>query len=604
MKSKDQTLLFEIAWEVCRQIGGIYTVLRSKAPSTVEDWGDRYFLIGPYDPATAATEFEPLAPGAALAWTLSACEARGIKIHHGRWLISGNPTVLLIDYQPARDRLNEFKYRYWEDTRVSLPPGDGESDDATLFGYLVADFFEELCRQRAGEGARVIAHFHEWLAGVALPVVRKRKLPIATLFTTHATLLGRYVCSTRADFYERLPWLDADFESGSRNIYHRYCIERAAAHGAHVFTTVSDVTATEAEHLLKRKPDVVTPNGLRVERFAALHEFQNLHARYKARINEFIEGHFFGTYTFDLDRTLYFFISGRYEYRNKGFDLLIEALHRLNGRLKQSNADGTVVAFIVTRAATQSMNVGVLQNHFMLEELREICRDITERMGRRLFDTVAMGMMPHPAQLLAQEDIVRLKHMLLSRKRTALPPIVTHNMVHDAEDAILQHLRHRHLFNAVEDRVKVVYHPDFITATNPLFGIGYDEFVRGCHLGVFPSYYEPWGYTPAECTVLGVPSVCSNLSGFGAFIEEHVKDHDERGLWVIDRRHRDAAAAIDQLTDVLYNFCQLNRRQRVELRNRTEQVSELLDWSQLGRHYRAARELALTRAFDALIPVA
>ncbi|HEY3245195.1 MAG TPA: glycosyltransferase [Phycisphaerae bacterium] len=602
MPDRDRPLLFEIAWEVCRQIGGIYTVLRSKAPSTVAEWGDRYFLIGPYDAATAATEFEPMTPGPLLKPTLDALAARNVRIHYGRWLVAGNPPVLLIDHKAAFDRLSEFKFRFWEDTQISLPASDGETDEAVAFGMLVSEFFEELLSHEAVTPAKVIAHFHEWLGSAGLPVVRNRKLPLATLFTTHATLLGRYICSTRADFYERLPWLDPDYESGSRKIYHRYCIERAATHTAHVFTTVSDVTATEATHLLKRRPDVVTPNGLQIERFAALHEFQNLHARYKEKLHEFVEGHFFGSYTFDLDTTLYFFTSGRYEYRNKGFDVFIEALWRLNRRLKEAGSDRTVVAFLITRAATHSINVGVLQNHFMLEELREICRDITQRMGHRLFDSVASGMMPHPAQLLQQEDIVRLKHMLLSRRRSTLPPIVTHNMVHDAEDAILNHLRHRQLFNAPEDRVKVVYHPDFITATNPLFGINYDEFVRGCHLGVFPSYYEPWGYTPAECAVLGVPNVCSNLSGFGDFIETHVSDHDSRGLYIIDRRHQDSGAAIEQLTDILAEFCQLNRRQRIELRNRTEQVSELLDWAHMGKYYRQARELALERTYQALIP--
>jgi glycogen(starch) synthase len=601
MLNRDRPLLFEIAWEVCRQIGGIYTVLRSKAPSTVAEWGDRYFLIGPYDADTAATEFEPMTPGPVLKPALDALSGRNVRIHYGRWLVAGNPPVLLIDYKAAVDRLNEFKFRFWEDTQISLPANDNETDEAVAFGLLVTEFFEELCRHSGAGPGKVIAHFHEWLGSAALPVVRRRKLPLATLFTTHATLLGRYICATRSDFYERLPWLDPDHESGSRQIYHRYCIERAAAHTAHVFTTVSDVTATEATHLLKRRPDVVTPNGLQVERFAALHEFQNLHARYKERLHEFVQGHFFGSYTFDLDNTLYFFTSGRYEFRNKGFDVFIEALWRLNRKLKEAGSDRTVVAFLVTRAATQSMNVSVMQNHFMLEELRAICRDITERMGKRLFETVATGMMPHPAQLLQQEDIVRLKHMLLSRRRSSLPPIVTHNMVHDGEDAILNHLRYRQLFNAADDRVKVIYHPDFITATNPLFGINYDEFVRGCHLGVFPSYYEPWGYTPAECAVLGVPNVCSNLSGFGNYIETHVSDHDSRGLYIVDRRHQDSGTAIEQLTGVLNDFCQLNRRQRIELRNRTEQVSELLDWSHMGQYYREARELALSRAYEPLI---
>src|SRR5205823_5461222 len=137
---------------------------------------------------------------------------------------------------------------------------------------------------------------------------------------------------------------------------------------ATVFTTVSDVTGVEAERLLGRAPDMITPNGINLHKFAAPHEFQHLHAQSKQKINEFVMGHFFPSYTFDLDRTLYMFTSGRYEYRNKGMDLFVEALFRLNQRLKGLPAmfpRPTVVAFIITRAATRNINVGVLQNQSM-----------------------------------------------------------------------------------------------------------------------------------------------------------------------------------------------------------------------------------------------
>ena len=184
--------------------------------------------------------------------------------------------------------------------------------------------------------------------------------------------------------------------------------------------------------------------------------------------------------------------------------------------------------------------------------------------------------------------------------RPNAPPIVTHTMERDDDDLILCHLRHRRLFNAPDDRVKVVYHPAFITATNPLFGMDYDQFVRGCHLGVFPSYYEPWGYTPAECTVLGVPSATSNLSGFGAFIASEVPDHTRRGIHLIDRRHQNPEKALDELTQVMIDFCELDRRERIQLRNRTERLSELLDWAQLGQAYDRAHDLALKWAYQAV----
>ncbi len=598
MAKQEPPILLEIAWEVCRKVGGIYTVMRSKAATMVERWGDRYFLMGPYDAEGAALEFEPLDLGEVLGPTLEALAQRGLNYRFGRWLIKGYPKVVLVDLQPVHQRLDELKYVFWKDTGISLPSGDGETDDAVAFAHLVT----ELLAVQVGRcpNQPVVAHFHEWMASAAVPVVRKMRLPVAVVFTTHATLLGRYLCATWPDFYERLPWINPDHEAGIRQIHHRYAIERAAAQGAHVFTTVSDVTSREAEHLLKRKADLVTPNGLDVERFAALHEFQNLHAHYKERIHRFVRGHFFGSYVFDLDKTLYFFIAGRYEYQNKGFDLFVEALYRLNGHLKYVASDKTVVAFIIVPAAVKNVNVDVLNNAVLLDELRRLCDDIKEDVGRRMFDVAATGNMPDPRHLLSDQEIVRLKRMLFTRRRSTLPPIVTHTMERDDEDLILCHLRHRRLFNAPDDRVKVVYHPAFITATNPLFGMDYDQFVRGCHLGIFPSCYEPWGYTPAECTVLGVPSATSNLSGFGTFIASEVPDHTRRGIYVIDRRHKDPEGVLDELAQVLIDFCEFDRRERIQLRNRTERLSELLDWAQLGQVYGRAHDLALKWAYEAV----
>jgi glycogen(starch) synthase len=596
IESYNAPLLFEIAWEVCRQVGGIYTVLRSKAPVTQEVWGDRYCLIGPYAPNNAALEFEELEAGSVLGPTIDELRKRGIHAHYGRWLIAGNPRVLLLDFYAAFHRLNEFRHSYWADCGIHYPDNDGETNDAIAFAFLVTEFFEVFTARNQPDRP-IIAHFHEWLAAAALPLMRKRDLPVATVFTTHATLLGRYLCASTQDFYERLPWINPDVEAGERQIYHRYCIERAATASAHVFTTVSDITAIEADHLLKRRPDKILPNGLRVEKFAALHEFQNLHRESKEKIHQFVQGHFFGSYSFDLEKTIYVFTSGRYEYHNKGIDVFIESLSRLNHHLMQSGSDVTVVAFIVTAAPTHSLNVWVLQNHSMLAELKSSCEEIAKSVEKRLFAMAARGEMPKTDNLLAPEEIVVLKRLLHSRKHAELPPIVTHHMVDDQRDPVLAHLRHRQLFNNAHDRVKVVFHPQFINRTNPLFGMDYPEFVRGCHLGVFPSYYEPWGYTPAECAVMGIPAVCTDLSGFGAFFQANVPDHEENGLYVLKRRHVDSGESISQLTDILIKFSALNRRQRIQLRNRVERLSQCLDWNQLNTEYEEARALAMQRAY-------
>ncbi|MFH0980924.1 MAG: glycogen/starch synthase [Planctomycetota bacterium] len=591
----EQPLLFEVGWEVARKVGGIYTVLRSKAPITVEEWGDRYCLVGPYAPDCAATEFEPLDPGPLLGPTIEALRQQGVGVHFGRWLVEGHPRVLLFDLGSCYHYLNDWKYALWEQLGIGTPSNDPETNDAVVFGNQWLWFLSEFTRRVPDRP--VIAHFHEWLAAVGLPLIRKRDLPVATVFTTHATLLGRYLCASQVDFYNQLPWLEPDRESGRRNIYHRYCLERAAAHSAHVFTTVSEITAYEAEHLLKRRADVILPNGLKLDNTTVLHEFQNLHAKYKQRLHAFTQGHFYGHYDFDLDNTLYFFTSGRYEYRNKGVDMYIEALHRLNQRLCQDQSAVTVVAFIIMPAAANNFNVEALRGHFMIEELRETCDTIQREIGKRIFEATARGQLPDPNRLIADQEWVMLKRRIHSLNRSGLPPIVTHNMLDDAGDPILNHLRHRGLLNARDGRVKVVFHPEFLTSTNPLFGLDYDEFVRGCHLGVFPSYYEPWGYTPAECTVMGVPSVCSNLSGFGNFMHRHVDNPEAHGIYILDRRFVGPDESIAQLADMMYRFCQLTRRQRIQMRNRTERLSELLDWTNLGKAYQDARSLALQRTY-------
>ncbi|CRJ86700.1 hypothetical protein BN1723_000172, partial [Verticillium longisporum] len=279
-------LLFEIATEVAHRVGGIYSVIKSKAPVTTAEYGERYTLIGPLNHQSAAVEVEELEPTVPeLAATINSMKERGIGILYGRWLIEGAPRVLLFDTKTAYKFLDEWKTDLWNVASIPSPPNDDETNEAIVFGYLVAWFLGEfVCHEKK---KAVIAHFHEWLAGVALPLCKKRRIDVTTIFTTHATLLGRYLCAGSVDFYNNLQWFDVDAEAGKRGIYHRYCIERAAAHACDVFTTVSHITAYESEHLLKRKPDGVLPNGLNVTKFSAVHEFQNLHQQAKEKIHEF-----------------------------------------------------------------------------------------------------------------------------------------------------------------------------------------------------------------------------------------------------------------------------------------------------------------------------
>uniref|UniRef100_A0A8U7MEJ7 Glycogen [starch] synthase n=1 Tax=Corvus moneduloides TaxID=1196302 RepID=A0A8U7MEJ7_CORMO len=515
----EDLLLFEISWEVTNKVGGIYTVIQTKAKTTADEWGENYFLIGPYFEQNVKTQVEFCEPP--------------------------NPAI-----KKAMDTMKS------QGCQLSCQFDDKPS---------------------------IIAHFHEWQAGVGLILSRSQKLPVATIFTTHATLLGRYLCAASIDFYNNLDQFDIDKEAGERQIYHRYCMERASVHCAHVFTTVSQITATEAEHMLKKSPDVVTPNGLNIKKFSAMHEFQNLHSMYKARIQEFIRGHFYGHLDFNLDKTLFFFIAGRYEFSNKGADMFLEALSRLNFLLRVHKTDVTVVVFFIMPAKTNNFNVETLKGQAVRKQLWDTAQSVKEKFGRKLYNALLKGEIPDLNKILDRDDITIMKRAIFSTQRHSLPPVTTHNMIDDSNDPILNTIRRIGLFNNRTDRVKVILHPEFLSSTSPLLPLDYEEFVRGCHLGVFPSYYEPWGYTPAECTVMGIPSVTTNLSGFGCFMQEHVADPAAYGIYIVDRRFRSPDESCNQLTQFLYGFCQQNRRQRIIQRNRTERLSDLLDWRYLGR---------------------
>ncbi|KAI4454787.1 glycogen synthase [Holotrichia oblita] len=592
---------FEIAWEAANKVGGIYTVIRSKAYVSTEEMGDQYCLIGPYKEATARTEVEEGPLGSPmLNEAVNSVRSQGFKIITGRWLVDGNPQVILMDIGSAAWKLDEFKSELWDKCNIGIPHLDIETNDAVILGCMVANLIGEFRRVTdMGDGnvPKIVAHFHEWQAGVGLIMLKIRHINVATVFTTHATLLGRYLCAGSTDFYNNLDKFNVDEEAGKRQIYHRYCLERAASHLSNVFTTVSDITGYEAEHLLKRKPDVITPNGLNVKKFSALHEFQNLHAVSKEKIHEFVRGHFYGHYDFDLDKTLYFFIAGRYEFGNKGADIFIEALARLNHYLKSAHPDITVVAFLIFPTKTNNFNVESLRGHAVTKSLRDTINDIQQKIGKRMYEVCLSERLPDATDLLQKEELIRLKRCIYSLQRNSLPPVTTHNIQDDWNDPVLNSVRRCNLINTSLDRVKIVFHPEFLSSTNPLFALDYEEFVRGCHLGVFPSYYEPWGYTPAECTVMGIPSITTNLSGFGCFMQEHIADPMSYGIYVIDRRFISLEDSVQQLAQYMFDFTRLNRRQRIIQRNRTERLSDMLDWRNLGIYYRQARMKALTMVF-------
>lgn len=592
----NQSLLLEAAWEVVNQVGGIYTVVRSKAPDIIKKWGDNYTLLGPYIPNQAASEFEPIEDlSGPLGKAVQAMRDQGIGVHYGVWLVSGRPKVVLFDIGSVMHRLGEIKYLLWEDHGISSPGEDQLLNDVIAFGELVRMFVSTLEHQN-GFDKRLILHIHEWMAASGIPGLRKDGTKAKIVFTTHATMLGRYLAMNDPNFYDHLSFMDWEKEAKHFNIETAVGLERAAAHGSHIFSTVSEVTAKECRQLLGRDPEVILPNGINNQRFEALHEFQNLHLEYKNRIHQFTMAHFFSSYNFDLDKTLYFFTSGRYEYKNKGYDLTLEALARLNHRLKTEKSDITIVMFFITKRPFSTINPEILQTRAVLEEFKYTVENIKKQVGDRLlFEALGQDSPKLPELSKFVDDYWRLRYRrtLQSWKSDSLPPVVTHNLYDDATDDILNFLRSSNLVNNEDDRVKIVYHPDFINYTNPLFSMEYSQFVRGCHMGVFPSYYEPWGYTPLECLARGVPAITSDLAGFGDYVQQNVKDPDRSGIHVVRRNERSYDDAAGQLANKLYNFIRLSRRERIDLRNKVEASAQLFDWSNLTRYYEQAYNLCM-----------
>jgi glycogen(starch) synthase len=585
------TLLIEVAWEVCNQVGGIYTVIRSKTPTQVSKWGNNYCTVGPYMHEFASAEFEEIEDSPdPFCQTVQKMKELGFDAKYGKWLVTGRPITVLLNPYCVFDRLGSIKYELWDHHEIPTPGEDELIDKVVAFGYLVKVFFSQLT-QGGGTTKKIIGHFHEWMAGTPIPEIRYENIPVVTVFTTHATMLGRYLAMNDPGFYEHLPFFNWIDEARKFNIEPAVRIERSASHGSHVFTTVSDITGRECEYLIGRKVDYILPNGINIQRFVAIHEFQNLHKDFKERIHEFSMAHFFPSYTFDLDKTLYFFTSGRFEYRNKGFDLSIEALARLNWKLRRAGDDVTVVMFFITKQPYHSINPDILHSKALLAELRNTIDTVKEQVGERLFYEAASN---KDQRLPLLNDFVddywrlRYRRTLQSFKKSSLPPIVTHNLINDGEDPILNFLRSTNMINNIDDKVKIVYHPEFISPTNPLFGMEYDQFVRGCHLGIFPSLYEPWGYTPLECLARAVPAITSNLSGFGDYVVNHIKPVNRKPIYITNNKTQDFDHAANQLANQMLHYVRLSIRERIDLRNKAENTSVHFDWNNLISYYEAA----------------
>ena len=589
--------LIEVAWETCNQVGGIYTVIRTKVPSMVEKWGNDYLRLGPYFAQTAAAEFEPLPVGdeTPLERTILWMREQGLTVYYGNWLITGKPKIILFDFASIYSQVDAIKGRIWDNHKISTLGVEELVNQTIALGEMIRLFLGQLAQENKSK-SNIVVHFHEWMAATCLPDLKKEKVKISTVFTTHATMLGRYLAGNVPNFYDVIDRFDWHKEAKHYGIEAQACFERAAAQKADVLTTVSDITAKECQYFLGRIPELILPNGLNIQRFAALHEHQNLHSKYKKSISDFVMGHFFQNQPFDLDQTLYLFTSGRFEYTNKGYDLTLDALQILNKKMKEAGSKKTVVMFFITKQPYHSIDPEVLHSRAVLDEIRENCSAIEKEVGEKLFQASASSKdltLPDLNQFVDEYWRMRLRRTVQTWKTNSKPKVVTHLL--KQEDDIIRNLQRTGLMNNADDQVKIVYHPDFIVSTNPLFGLDYGQFVRGCHLGVFPSYYEPWGYTPLECMARGVPTVTSDLSGFGDYMMQIMRDYEQWGVSVVNRKTQNYQESAEQLANLLFKFVQQSQRDRITQRNRVESIADTFDWSNLRSYYDTAHELAVLK---------
>ncbi|MEM4366377.1 MAG: hypothetical protein QXN46_02160, partial [Candidatus Woesearchaeota archaeon] len=360
-------IVFEVSWEVCNKIGGIFTVVQSKAQQMVNIYGRKYFLLGPYFPQKASGIFEETIAPAECKEPFDKLRKDGIECHCGRWLTKGNPLVILIDFTNFAKNKNDIKRRLWELYGIdSLYTEYYDFDEPVIWSWAAGKVIEELAKVFGG---KVVAQFHEWLSGAGLLYLKSVEAKVGTVFTTHATTLGRALASERADFYDIIPKINAQQEARARGpgLLAKHQLEQACAKSADVFSTVSELTAMEAEHILGRKADLLLPNGLDMEKFPTFEEASVKHKLFNDRIRHFILFYFFPYYRFEIKKTLIYFLAGRYEFHDKGVDIFIKALSLLNERLKKEKSPITIVAFFWIPGNAKGIKPELLENKPFLE---------------------------------------------------------------------------------------------------------------------------------------------------------------------------------------------------------------------------------------------
>ena len=536
--------VFESSWEVCNKVGGIYTVLSSKAKVMSGEPTDSHLYIGP-DLGAANDLFFTEEPVALKTWKKDFHKITGLKARTGKWNIPGNPSVILVNFTPLLEGKDQFYGHIWDKFKVDSMNAYGDYDEACAFARAAGMVIEHYYNHSKLQDKKVVAHFHEWTMGMGLLYIKDKQPDIKTVFTTHATTTGRSIAGNNKELYRYFNGYNGDIMAAELGVPAKHSLEKQAAHNSDCFTTVSHITAKECKQLLCKAPDVVTPNGFEGELVpkGTAYTAKRKAARTKLRaIATALTGRQ------PADDALLVSISGRYEYRNKGIDLFIKSLEQL-----RDNADSLtkeVVAFILIPG-----------------DVKEPRADLTERLGKKKKATEALPL-----------------------------PFTTHWLNYPHNDKILNYINLLGFTNQPDEKVKVILIPSYLNGSDGIVNFDYYDLLTGMDITVYPSYYEPWGYTPHESIAFGIPTITSEWSGFGAWVEKDSKVKGwKQGVEIVYRQEDNYFEAAQIIAAKIAEAGNATPDEIKEVRKNAQKLAGKADWEHFIQFYFEAYDIALSK---------
>lgn len=570
--------LLEVSWEVANKVGGIYTVLKEKARYIEEKFKDNYFVVGPYIKGKGFEDFYQFIPTGDLQKIISETEKYGIKVYYGEWLIEGRPKGFLVDFENLKPNINVFKYELWEKYKIDSARTGDDYNEPILWCKAVSVFLKNFCNHFQNQ--KIVVHAHEWLSG---GVILFETLRAKTIFTIHATVLGRALAGLGVNFWENLNSIKPDEEAYKLGIEAKHSIEKHSSKNATFFTAVSNVLGMEAENFLGRKPDFILPNGLNFERFPTVEEITYSHRKNREILKEFALFFFAPYYRVDIKDSLIVFISGRPEIKNKGIDVFIKSLAKLNKILKPEDRNIFVFLFIPGNVHGESNTL--LSNLNIYRGIENHLDEMSAELKSRLIHYLIHKKEVSAGSLFTNEEFLEFKKLFNKIRKEEHIPFSTH--IAKKDDSVANLLKESGLSNKREDRVKIIYYPTYVNTADGLLNISYENAVSGSHIGVFPSFYEPWGYTALETAAAGVLTITTDVTGFADFVQKNssFKDKENPGIFILKRKGKSDSEAIEELTSYLEKLVKFERPERMQKKLEARGLVEMCSWKNLIKNY-------------------